>query len=207
MPDEQEKEETQEEELDPINNAIETEAVVVTENPNLPAVKESSVPSVPPSNMMEMRGNLVRDYHRGSQCLAERLQAEGKNNMEQMVMALVDEVIKETDSLLGNELLATHEGNLRDASVISYKRAEVLEKAIKAVQTKQAFDKEHGVDVEAPAMRTVFRFFMKKVKYVFAQLGYDDEASDTFFRSLGEAMEGWKKELKEDLNELNTLST
>ena len=164
------------------------------------------LPEQMPTNMLEQREFLVKQYHKGSESLAKRLHSEGKNNIETMVMALVDEVIKETDNLLGNGLIAIEQGELRDASVISAKRAEVLEKAIKAVQTKQMFDKESGIDVDSPSMRVVFRFFMKKSKQVFDKLGFGEEISDSFFKTLSSAMENWQDELKRELDSLNSLS-
>jgi len=159
-----------------------------------------------PRDMMELRTSLVQEYHKGAMSLLERLNADGRANIEAVVMALVEEVVKETDNLLGNELLATQGGNLRDASVISFKRAEVLEKAIKAVQAKLQFERESGLDVENPGMITVFKYFMGKAHTAFRALGYDDEASDTFFRMLSESMKDWKKELKEEFAEANSLS-
>ena len=158
-----------------------------------------------PKDMMELRDNLIREYHKGASTLAGRLDSQGKNNLDEIVLALVDEIIKETDNLLGNELISAKGGNLRDASVISYKRSEVLEKAIKAVQAKQIFEKEHGVDINSPSMMVVFKYFMNKVKSVFVTLGYEDEASDTFFRILGDDLTDWKKQLKEELSEINSL--
>ena len=158
-----------------------------------------------PKDMMELRDNLIKEYHKGASTLAGRLDSQGKNSLDEIVLALVDEIIKETDNLLGNELISAKGGNLRDASVISYKRSEVLEKAIKAVQAKQIFEKEHGVDINSPSMMVVFKYFMNKVKSVFVTLGYEDEASDTFFRILGDDLTDWKKQLKEELSEINSL--
>ena len=112
-------------------------------------------------------------------------------------------MVRESDHLLGNELVATQNGDLRDASVISYKRAEVLEKAIKAAQARMEFERESGIDLDSPSMMVVFRFFMSKVKDVFAKMGMDSEANDVFFRMLGDEMENWKRELHEKLEELH----
>jgi len=158
------------------------------------------------TNMMEHRAELIKQYHNGASSLAERLACQHQNNIEHLILALVDEIVKEGDHLLGNELLAGENGDLRDSTIISAKRAEVLEKAIKAAQTKMAFDKDHGIDIESPAMRVVFKYFMKKVKEVFRYLQYSDEASDTFFRTLKQSMELWQKELKQELDDMDVLS-
>jgi hypothetical protein len=162
-------------------------------------------PAHAPSNMIEHRQALIENYHKGANGLADRLKRENRDKPEMLVMALVEEVVKETDSLLGNELIATENGELRDASIISFKRSEVLEKAIKAVQTKQMFDGDKVIDPDGPAMKIVLRFFMKKVKNVFERMGMQDEMSDAFFRQLGESMDGWQKELTEELEDLKSI--
>lgn len=158
-----------------------------------------------PENMLEMREQLIRSYHGGSNSLISRVKAEGRDNLEQLVIALVEEIIKETDNLLGNGLIATEQGDLRDASVISFKRSEVIGMAIKAVQTKQQFEKEGGIDVESPSMMVVFQYFMSQVKEVFEMMELDSEFSDTFFRMLGDAMSDWKSELKTELDNINRI--
>jgi len=155
------------------------------------------------SGLMKFRGDLIRQYHNGAMSLLERMDRGGQNNTEQMVMEMVREVIRETDHLLGNELVATQNGNIRDASVISGKRAEVLQTAIKAVQAKQLMEKEGGigVDPDSPSMGVVFKFFLYKVKIVFQNMGFDSELSDTFFRMYKDEMKDWRKELKADLED------
>jgi len=178
-----------------------TELVVASPETNLPT--ETPPPA---TNMREHRANLVRDYHHGASSLAEKLRLQGRDNSEAMVMAIVAEIIQETDHLLGNELVATEDGELRDASVISTKRAEVLDRALKAVQTKLVFDRDHGIDVESPAMRVIFKFFMSKVRHVFKLLKYSDEASDTFFRTFASVMDAWEGELKTELQGSSVLN-
>lgn len=155
----------------------------------------------PPSDVIAFRQQLIEQYHKGAPSLSARLKKAGKEDMEALVVAMIDEVIQETDHLLGNELVATNDGDLRDASVISFKRAEVLEKAIKAVQTKQLFEKQGGgIDIDSPSMMIVFRFFMVKAKETFQRMGVDVEIHDLFFRMFGEVTNNWKKELRENLD-------
>jgi hypothetical protein len=152
----------------------------------------------------EYRDELVRRYHAGSAGLIDRLKRTGDDDAQSLIMAMIEEVVKETDHLLGNEMVATENGDLRDASVISYKRAEVLEKAIKAVTTKLNLEKESGIDIDSPSMMVVFRFFMSKVKDVFVSIEMQDEQQDLFFQHFGELMENWKKELRSQFDELKS---
>jgi hypothetical protein len=156
-----------------------------------------------PSDIIAYRKSLVEKYHAGAPSFIERLRRAGKSDMESLYVSLMDEVLGETDHLLGNELIATQNGELRDASVISFKRAEVLEKALRAVQTKQQL-KGNGFDVDAPEMMVVFRFFLAKVKETFDRIGVNPEIPDLFFRRFGEVTDNWQKELRERLDVLGT---
>lgn len=152
--------------------------------------------------MSERRKELVREYHGGFESLVDALAERGEDTLEGRIEALVHEIMQEAEHLLGNELVATEDGNLRDATIISTKRADILEKALKAVMAKQVFEREHGVDVESPSMRIVFEFFLHKVRQSFARLGYGDEVVDTFLRTLMASMANWKKELKAELKSI-----
>ena len=174
--------------------------VEVAEKPTtLPA--ESNKGNLP-ANVIEYREQLVRQYHKGAPSLVEKIRQAGKEDIESLLVALIEEVVTETDHLLGNELVATHNGDLRDASIISFKRAEVIEKAIKAVQSKQEFERQGGINVDSPAVLTIFRFFMAKAKETFDKMGTGNETSDLFFRTFSGMMEGWKKELRVRFEEL-----
>jgi hypothetical protein len=162
----------------------------------------SSRDVLPARNAVEYRDQLVAKYHQGAKGLVDKLRSSGRNDAEALLLSLINEVIQETDHLLGNELVATENGELRDASIISFKRAEVLEKAIKAVQTKQQFEKEQGLDLDSPAMMVVFRYFMSKVKVALVQVNAPDDMSDLFFRTLSAAMAEWKRDLKVQFGEL-----
>jgi hypothetical protein len=162
-------------------------------------VKEVSPTAVIPGGTAEYRDQLVKRYHGGASSLVQRLRKSGATDNESLLIALIDEVVRETDNLLGNGLIATESGNVEASSVISFKRAEVLEKAIKAVQSKQQFEKESGVgvDVDSPSMVVIFTYFMTKVKDVFERMEMPDEQRDIFFQTLGEQTENWKRELRE----------
>ena len=157
-------------------------------------------------NMLEHRKSLLKGYHKGHNTLADKLKKENRSDIESLIVALITEMISETDNLKGNELIAMEEGNLRDATIISDKRASVIAQIIKAAQNKHEFDKERGgFDIDSPALRVVFAFFMEKVRDSFTSLNYNDEQSDIFFRTLGTNLNDWKKDLKNRLAEKNSI--
>jgi isopropylmalate/homocitrate/citramalate synthase len=158
--------------------------------------------AVQPVNAVEYRAQLISRYHQGAKGLVDKLRTSGHNDAEALLLSLINEVIQETDHLLGNELVATENGELRDASIISFKRAEVLEKAIKAVQSKHQLEREQGLDLDSPAMMVVFRYFMSKVKTALVKANAPDDMSDLFFRTLSDAMADWKRDLRVQFGEL-----
>ncbi|GAG95169.1 unnamed protein product [marine sediment metagenome] len=157
-----------------------------------------------PVNVVHFRDQLVRQYHEGAPSLIKRLREAGKEDIESLLVALIDEVVTETDHLLGNELVATQNGDLRDSSIISFKRTEALEKAIKAVQAKQEFERTGGIDVDSPAMVTVFKFFMSKTKEAMDRMGVGAEMNDLFFSTLSDVTGDWKKELRAEFEALKS---
>ena len=166
------------------------------------AISTAKPRNLMPADVVEFRKQLIEEYHKGASGLVARIKQAGKTDAESLVVGLIDEIVTETDHLLGNELVATHNGELRDASIISFKRAEVLEKALEAVQAKQKFERTSGISVDSPAMNTIFRYFMLKAKDTFDRMGVGDEVRDLFFRQLPEVMSEWKKELRDSLEEL-----
>lgn len=163
----------------------------------------TQVPAVFEGGTSEYRDKLVERYHQGAPTLVQRLANEGHTDTESLLLALIDEVVRETDNLLGNQIISTENGDLRDSSVISYKRAEVLEKAIKAVQSKREFERQEGVDLDSPSMVVVFQFFLAKVKETFEVIDLPTEQRDMFFAALGEQTENWKKELREEFENMS----
>jgi hypothetical protein len=155
-------------------------------------------------NIVDYRDNLVKKYHKGNDSLVEKLRNSDGTDSDTLLEALVNEIIQESDHLLGNELVATESGDLRYASVISYKRTEVIEKAVRAVMARQKYEKESGIDVDSPSMIVIFKFFMQRVKDTFDEISLPPEQNDMFFNAFGNTMENWKKELREEFEILKS---
>jgi hypothetical protein len=170
----------------------------------LPPERRDIMVAQPISDVIKFRTELVKGHYNGSSSLASKLKDDGKEDVESLLVAMLDEIIGESDNLLGNGLVATHNGDLRDASVISFKRAEILEKAIKAVQAKQQIEKQSGIDVDSPAVFIIFRFFMAKARDAFVHMGVGNEINDLFFRTFGDVTQDWKKELKQQFEAMRS---
>ena len=155
-----------------------------------------------PMSKSDYRRELVRKYHNGANSLMDRMRKSGMDDTESLVMALLEELINESDNLLGSEMISMEDGELKDASIMSFKRAEVLEKALKAFQSKKQMESESGIDVNSPSMMIIFRYFMGKAKRSFEKVNTSDEEQDLFFQVLGEEMGNWKKELRDEFKKM-----
>ena len=152
------------------------------------------------------RKNLIKQYHGGAESLSERLRQNKVDGLDGLLNKLLEELLVETDNLLGNSLIASENGDIRDSTVISHKRAEMLRDTIKLIQAKQQMSKEGGIDFEGPAMDIIFKFFFTKVNENFDRMGLPVEQKDLFFQTIGSTMESWKKDLKfrfEDMRRQN----
>lgn len=158
--------------------------------------------AIPLSGVMKHRNKLVKNYHGGFASLSEKMKNDSASDL---VTAIIQEIAKESDALLGNELIATENGELKDASVMSVKRADVLEKIIKAWQTKQQLEKDNGIDVESPSMIIVFKYFMNALRIIMDQLEYDGDEQNIFFSKLGNEMGNWKRDIKNQIDGVSGL--
>jgi len=160
-----------------------------------------------PADMVERRNQMMQKHYGGHSGLIEKLKYLGTNELKHIVLALCEEILQESDHLAGNSLIALEEGNLAASSAISAKRAEVIEKAMKALQTKEMFERERGIDVESPSMEVVFTYFLEKCKNALDETGIDQHVQFLFVKSLTYLMENWKKELKTALEQIHSLGT
>jgi len=121
---------------------------------------------------------------------------------KEILEELRNEILKETDNLLGNELLLTSRNEIRDASAIAVKRGEILEKAMRIIMTMIEAEKAAGVvDIESPEVMVIFKYFMKKVNDTIDGNKMGNEFKDVFFRALADNLTDWKKELKSEFKE------
>ena len=161
--------------------------------------------SPPVSDVLKYRAKLVEEYHSGAVSLQDKLKKAGREDVDSLLVTMLEEMIKETDNLLGNGLISTANNDLRDASVISFKRAEILEKAIKAVQAKQQMEQQNGINIDSPSVMVIFRFFMSKAHETFDHMGVGNELNDLFFRTFADLAQEWKKELKKQFEDMKAV--
>lgn len=170
----------------------------------LPARQETSAiyPTGKQSFGVEYKRRKIKEFYDG-QSLGERL-ASKELTLEDILDSLVAEYIREIDNLAGNIIMADDIGNIEASSVISAKRADIVDKMMKAFMARKEFDAQSSIDVNSPSMKIIWRFFMMKCQESFAKSGFSTEISNIFFQNLTEVMGDWRKELKRQIAEIKT---
>ncbi|MCK9154677.1 MAG: hypothetical protein M0P12_01035 [Paludibacteraceae bacterium] len=151
---------------------------------------------------LSYKNKKIREFYNG-QTLTEKL-ASKDMTLEDILDSLVSEYVREIDNLAGNIAMADEIGNIESSSVISTKRAEIVDKMLKAFMARKEFDAQSSIDVNSPSMKIIWRFFMMKCQESFAKSGFSIEISNIFFQNLTEVMGDWRKELKRQIAEIKT---
>ena len=181
-----ESQETQD--VEPTNET--TSTVVVTDH--LPATESDG-----------LRSQLVNSYYGGSNGLIHKIhQRSGSVTPDDLITGLVGEIVSESDSMKGNELIVLEEGDARGATIISSKRVSAMESAAKILHQKKIIDSEHSIDLDSPYIKRMLEYVVKRIHDVFQDMQLEGEINDIFFSRLGEKMKDWKKEVRREFDEL-----
>jgi hypothetical protein len=153
------------------------------------------------TSLIESRQNEIEAHYAGGGSLSEQL-ASTEGSFTAIMDCVMYQMAGETDKLVGNERMLAKEGSLRDASVVSAKRIEGLERIGKMAQVKSSVEKDMTIDLDSPSIKVFWEYFLGCVNDVMIKMDEPVEAKDTFFRIFADRTVNWKKELKELLNQM-----
>jgi len=164
------------------------------------------VPSETVEGHVELRGEeifvekdkLLEKYHRKNGSLIQSFN-KGTVSAEDGIDLLIMELLRETDSLKGSQLLFATRGNLRDETAVIIKRIEALEKIAKTIHRKQRMINEEVINLDSPYIRLLVTFITNKINETFLELGYEPETVQIFFEKFQSLTDGWKKEVKREM--------
>jgi len=157
--------------------------------------------SVSGSKLMEEKHRLLVKHHGGSESLANRVRT-GEISPEEAMNAIIVDLLGETDSLKGSELLFAQEGNLRDATTVTVKRVEALEKVAKTLHRRHLMMHEEIINLDSPYVRLIVSWFLRKINDCLRDLNYPQEAVDVFFGKLQLLTDNWKRDVKREMQAL-----
>lgn len=164
------------------------------------------VPAETIEGYVELRGDevfgekdrLLEKYHRKVGSLIQNF-SKGTVSAEDGIDLLIMELLRETDSLKGSQLLFASRGNLRDETAVVIKRIEALEKIAKTIHRKQRMINEEVINLDSPYIRLLVTFITNKINDTFIELGYEPETVQIFFEKFQSLTDGWKKEVKREM--------
>jgi len=164
------------------------------------------LPAETAEGYIELRGEevfgekdrLLEKYHRKNGSLAQSF-SKGEVSAEDGIDLLIMELLRETDSLKGSQLLFATRGNLRDETAVIIKRIDALEKIAKTIHRKQRMINEEVINLDSPYIRLLVTFITTKINETFLELGYENETVQIFFEKFQTLTDGWKKEVKREM--------
>ena len=109
-----------------------------------------------------------------------------------------------TEDLQGASLLLENEGNLKDASAISIKRADLLKLVSDIVSKKRELSQRSGeVDLNSPAFCIFQKLCFDKMVESMEELKIESEMVNLLLTRWQAKMKDWGKELKRALKDLD----
>lgn len=173
-------------------SAPENEITVPADNPIAGFV------SLRGQELIERKSQLLKDHRRTNGSLIDMMQR-GQIGIEEAMNIVIMELLKETDSLKGNELLFETEGNLRDATTVQVKRIEALEKAAKAIHRKHQIISDEVINLDSPYIRLLITWVLRMVQETFVELGYNAETVEVFINKFATKTADWKRDVKREI--------
>lgn len=160
---------------------------------------QNLTPASKKQDILSERTDLVKKYYGESSSFFEKLkksQGTGEN-IDELVGIIIEEIAKESDNLLGNSLIFTKDGNLHDASVISVKRADMLETLTKVLQRKkEMFIISSKIDYDSPVFKIFQIICFEKLTAILDALTLDVEMKQLIVSRWVDSMKDWQKEIK-----------
>lgn len=158
-----------------------------------------------PTDITLRRKEAIKEYYGGKDSLLQKI----KNNpngtsIEAIFDLLVEEFANESDGLLGNSVLFLKDNMLQESSVVSVKRAEVLEKLSSLLSKKADLVKNSGeVNLNSIVFKIFIQLCFEKMAFVLEELNIPIEQRQLIVGKWSNSMENWDKEVQIKMEQLN----
>lgn len=154
-------------------------------------------------NVQQHRDALITEYRKKKRGIVERINDGEVENSDGLINLIVDDLISESETLFGNGLFFTEEGELHDATAVTIKRADLLKTiADILVKKRELNQKDADVDLNSPAFQIFQKICFNKMTTVLEELSFDSEMKQLILSKWAVAMRDWGKELQNELKEI-----
>lgn len=157
------------------------------------------------SPVRAMKDKFISEYRRKNQVIVDKLEKTAAGyNTDQLLTVIMEEILMTYMDTLGNVLMLESNGDLTAASNISFKRTDLLKIVAEIASRKKELNQKNGeVDLNSPAFFIFQKICFEKMVLAFQDIKLDQELVNLFLNSWQSKMEGWDKELKRALKELD----
>ncbi len=149
-------------------------------------------------DVFDFKKELVSTYYGSDDAslMQKFMDSEPGDSVQNAFNIIIEELAKESDSLLGNSLIFTKNNDLHDATTVTVKRAEMLELLSKIITKKQSLaEKASNVDLNSPTFQMFQQICVDNLKAALISLNVDNEMSQLIVTNWGKSMKEWQKEL------------
>lgn len=155
------------------------------------------------ANITEYRDNLVDNYRQTHKGVLQNIKENSEISANEILSLIAQEILEDSENLLGTQLLLSEEGNLRDATTITIKRSDLLKSVADIIaRQKELNQKASDIDLNGPAFMIFQKMCFDKMIAALEDLEMDEEMTQLILSKWATKMENWGKEMKQKLEEL-----
>lgn len=152
---------------------------------------------------IDIRERLVDAYRRKRGTILSRVAVTtGDNSVDTIITAVIQELAQETENLLGNEIMMMTAGQVDKASVVSVKRADVLDVLSKVAIRRKEAASSSAVDLNSPAFQLFQSLCFEKLTESMEEMKISPEERQLLISKWSTKLQNWMKELRERLANL-----
>ena len=152
----------------------------------------------------DMKKRLLSSYRSNNPGILDKLEKTSAGfNVDQLMNLIMEDLLNSTEDLQATTLFLEGEGNLRDASAITIRRADLLRViADIAGKKKELIQRAGEVDLNSPAFMMFQKICFDSLVSAMEELKISPEMVGMLINKWQEQMKDWDKRLKKQLKEL-----
>lgn len=153
-------------------------------------------------DVISYRNKVIERYRQNRRGINDLLQG-GSLTIDDTLLLIAEEILAESEALLGNGLIMTEDGDLEKATNISVKRTDVLKSVADILAKKRELNqKDADVDLNGPAFMIFQKMCFDKMTDTLEELNFDKEMVQLVLSKWVDKLKNWGKELKKELEKL-----
>lgn len=148
--------------------------------------------------MIQLKRQMLKEYRQSTPGLMDGvMESKTGYDMDSLFRNIIKDLINGTEDLMGTSLMLEAKGELKGASDVIIRRADLL-KIISDIigRQKELHQKAGEVDYNSPAFRLFQELCFKKLIESMQNLNIDDEMAGLILKEWQNSMSSWDRDLK-----------